>query len=717
MVFEWMDDVQVTENKQLLTHPFAGGLNLPRFSQIDLNGDGKLDLFLFDRHGNQPLTFLNEGQTDEAKYRHAPEYEQYFPKLYEWALLRDYNCDGKPDIFCAENLVSGITIYKNTSDATGLKFTKMVDTLSGGSLPAYVALTDVPEVVDMDNDGDLDIVSFDPAGKKIVLYKSMAMENTGGCDDLTYITETTCWGDVEEESFTNTILLDIACKANTLSFPDPDHSQNVHSGSTICAIDQEGDGAKELLLGDLSFRNIVYLHNDGTENLAHIDTVDYNFPSYDVPINIFLFPASFHLDIDNDGLKDWIVAPNASNIAANYEDIYFYKNVGDASNTLFSYQRKAFLQSEMIECGSYSKPVFFDYDGDGLLDLVIGNRNYVVTNTNQYSGLTLYKNIGTATEPEFELIDRNYLNIPSMFNPPIIDIHPAFGDLDNDGDMDMVLGDGNGEVFEFTNTAGSGNVANFQYASNFEGMDVGQNATPQIIDVNRDGKPDLVVGEYSGNLNYFQNIGTPTDPDFDANSDTAFFGGIDVMINCCTGFSVPYMFENENGEYELLVSDEFGEVLHYTDIEEDLLGTFTLSDSSYGNINRGGNLSISGADINNDGKLEFIVGNIRGGVNLYKQGAADTTSTNIEAGISPYTVSLFPNPSQAPSFTLNFGQTVQKADIEIFSLTGKRIAHHSIENASSHQPQMNELPAGIYLVKLLLDDTYPIQLKWVHIQP
>jgi hypothetical protein len=62
---------------------------------IDLNGDGKKDLFVFDRQGGVVLTFL---QTS-AGLAYAPQYETMFPELSDWVKLIDYNCDGKLDIF------------------------------------------------------------------------------------------------------------------------------------------------------------------------------------------------------------------------------------------------------------------------------------------------------------------------------------------------------------------------------------------------------------------------------------------------------------------------------------------------------------------------------------------------------------------------------------------------------------------------------------------
>src|SRR6478609_12065035 len=93
---------------------WAGGLNAAQYNSIDLNGDGKDDLAIFDRMANKVITFVNENN----QYRYAPEFETLFPDgITNWLLLRDYNCDGKKDIFTGD--IFGMKIYTNTTIAGG----------------------------------------------------------------------------------------------------------------------------------------------------------------------------------------------------------------------------------------------------------------------------------------------------------------------------------------------------------------------------------------------------------------------------------------------------------------------------------------------------------------------------------------------------------------------------------------------------------------------
>ena len=138
-----------------LLNPWAGGFNSVQFSEIDLDLDGIKDLFVFDRSGNKVSTFLNLGITGEVSYLHAPQYSTSFPKgLTDWVLLRDFNCDGKADIFTSAG--GGVKVYLNTS-VTQLQFDIHTQQLFYDSQPdsinpsysnLYVNRIDIPAIDD-----------------------------------------------------------------------------------------------------------------------------------------------------------------------------------------------------------------------------------------------------------------------------------------------------------------------------------------------------------------------------------------------------------------------------------------------------------------------------------------------------------------------------------------------------------------------------------------
>src|SRR5436190_20172074 len=119
------DTITVIESGVVQKMPWANGINYANISNIDLNGDGKKDLVLYDKL-NQFGTgrfrcFVNTGSPGQAKYRAELGLSYNFPVVSNWGVLIDYNCDGKEDLFCSTS--AGIMVYRNTSNnANTLQF-------------------------------------------------------------------------------------------------------------------------------------------------------------------------------------------------------------------------------------------------------------------------------------------------------------------------------------------------------------------------------------------------------------------------------------------------------------------------------------------------------------------------------------------------------------------------------------------------------------------
>lgn len=695
-----LDSIDFIENNRVLRSPYAGGVNQPQLSSFDLNGDALMDLISFDRTGNKLTTYINEGTNGTIAFRYAPAYQQQFPALLNWALFRDYNCDGKVDIFTAVPGANAIRVFENISDANGIAFQLASAELMADGNSIYAPAADIPAIADIDGDGDPDILSFDSGGFFVQYF-----ENTGGCAPLTYRLNTPCWGEFQEDPFTNDIYLNTACKGGTGS-----ESGGLHSGSTLAALDVDGDSVQELLLGDINFDNLVYLHNGGTKSLAEMDQFVSNYPENTIAVDIFLFPAAYLIDANNDSLPDLIAAPNATNISANFNATWYYENTGTATQYSFSQQQTDFLQSDMTDVGSDAHPVYADVDADGLLDLLIGNLRYKDTQGNEKTALTLYKNTGTSQQAEFTLVSRDYLGISSLFNPPILGASPTLGDLDNDGDQDLLIGDLEGHLHYFRNEAGSGNPAAFTLTNPvYAGIDVGQNAAPQLVDINRDGLLDLLIGEKSGNLNYFPNTGTVAVADFSSGGNNAF-GAIDISPMCCGGLSTPFLFENEAGVYELLIGSQEGGIFHYGNIEGNLEGAFVAKSDSFGLIAEGVKTSPFGADIYGDGKMEWVVGNGRGGIAIYQD--SSLLNTSISSELPGRSLRLFPNPGKTSILALSAPET-KAFKIQIFDLLGRTVPHNEKRiNSSSHQLELQQGIPGIYLIQVQITGTSPQYIKW-----
>ena len=646
--FTRVDSIDVQVQGNILKAAWAGGINAAQFSTIDLNHDNNEDLFIFDRTGNKILTYINNGN----EYEYQPSYENSFPDLEYWVLLRDFDLDGKKDIF--SYVSGGIGVWKNNSSPSLNAFDKVTSPYVfsyqfGNMSNLYVSKVDIPDINDIDDDGDLDVLTFGVIGSRLEYHQNFSVENGFNSDSLIFEMKNACWGHFRETGFnTNTCILFDTCSSN-VSNPHKS-SLTRHAGSTVLSLDLNNDNVKDVILGDVSFGNLVALENDNTGinmNTSFISQ-DTTFPSNTVPVDLFLFPGSFYEDINLDGVKDLIVSPNTDNESENKESVWYYQNFGTNSNPSFNLISKNQFQSEMIETGKSAFPVLFDYNNDGLLDLFISNfgRFDLSANDNYISSIMLFENTGTNSSPSFNLITEDFQNLSSLNIEK--GLYPCFGDLDNDNDIDMIIGDHAGYLHYFMNTSSDPGVMNLilldPQIENHDGdvIDVGYAAKPTLIDIDNDNDLDLVIGEENGNLNYYENIGSSNSYLFRFQLDD--FGGVDVSEWWTNiGNSIPCFYRNQQNELQLFVGSEQGAIFHYNNIENNLSGNFNLIDTLVGDINIGPNAAPSIGYINNDTLPDLILGNERGGVSFFYGNNDTLTSTNQFSHNN--LINVFPNPS------------------------------------------------------------------------
>ena len=91
--------VKVMVGGNELNNGWACGLNSPVFASIDLNGDGKNDLLVFDAQTYRLSAFENSGSTGVSNFKYAPEYLSICPdNLQGWIRTFDYDNDGDLDL-------------------------------------------------------------------------------------------------------------------------------------------------------------------------------------------------------------------------------------------------------------------------------------------------------------------------------------------------------------------------------------------------------------------------------------------------------------------------------------------------------------------------------------------------------------------------------------------------------------------------------------------
>ncbi|MBK8487539.1 MAG: T9SS type A sorting domain-containing protein [Bacteroidetes bacterium] len=668
--------------------PFCGGLNTPQFSQIDMNQDGKNDLYVYDGSAYKHLVFINTGSSAEPEFKYAPEYEKNFPAVEDWAVLHDFNCDDIPDFLAYKN--GGTILYKGEISEGTIVFNLYKQKLTYTStivIPIYTARTDIVAFDDIDSDGDMDVLAFAVAGTLLRFYKNKSAEMGYGCDSLIYNIEDYCWGQINEGAECSGAELGISCIGG---FDEEIENSRIHVGSTILVYDQDNDGDKDLILGDVSCDNIVYYENGGSADFANMIWKDTLFPSYDFPLKLHLFPASFLIDFNNDSKKDLLVAPNDYINSWNTDNIWYYKNISTADTFYFEYQTNTLLSEHFVDAGANSRPVFFDFNADGLQDILIGVSNTFGPDNIKKYGMWLYKNIGTTALPQYEFYSNDYA---AMGEYLLSDLAPFPADIDGDGDIDLLLGLYDGTFILLENIAGAGNTAIFNSpVFNYQSIDVGGYSVPCLFDVNGDGSLDLISGKSSGILSYYENTGTTSAPAFTLISEN--WGGVDVRKpGSFEGYSAPFMFRNSEGLMQLAVGSFYGFIHLYDEIEESLAGEFHQRDTLFLGYVPGFRSSIFGYNIFGDEALEFIVGNVRGGIQIFEQDPDVSVSEHIEL----HPLKIFPNPA---------GDVVQiyyplntTSEILVYNMEGQLVYSNTMigENILMN---IQDLSSGLYILQV-----------------
>ena len=549
-----------------LEKPFLGGFNRPKIQWLDWDGDGDIDLFLLDASGY--IRYLeNQGNSSSPNFSLITA---SFNNIFcgSWFYFLDFDSDGDLDLMSQNNSDPDyINYFENYNGSFNGSI--IISDISG----AYVVSSSVmtPTFADIDNDGDADFFTGNVSGT-LTYYENIGLSN--GVPEFQFITNS--WQDIY--------------------IVGGMRDDNRHGASAITFIDLDGDGDLDLSWGDYFQQSLYIIWNSGTLEEPIMLDVALEYPPVDPVFSAGQNMPTF-ADLDGDGDEDLYVAVLSGAYGNQLvNNFFYYENIGIGFKSEFSYVTRSYLS--MLDIFSNSSPELIDIDFDGDLDLFVSNQ-YDLSESPWVGKVLFFRNTGSSSSPFYEeeatsLLDENLGQMLSS----------EFGDLNGDGDIDLVVGDFNGFIKYYENTSSGSNLS-FDYIENIPGIDLSGNSTPTLGDLDGDGDLDLLIGQLNGELIFYRNIGNNKSYNFELEN----FDNIMVDNN-----SSPELIDiNQDGELDLILGSGNQGIHIY--INEGNSSNFIFNQSFEFEIPIiGVNTKPALGFLFNSDKIDLIVGVVNGGL-------------------------------------------------------------------------------------------------------
>ncbi len=437
----------------------------------DFNNDGKIDLFFAANQGDNKL-YLNEGNLKFKDVTTATK----IPQDKGWSTgvsVVDINNDGMLDIYICKvgnfetlhgknqllickGITNGIPFYADETVQYGLEF-------SGFSTQAVF--------FDYDMDGDLDMFllnhSVHQNGRFAPRQDFLGTYNVLSGDRLYRNDGNNHFSDVTKESKIN--------------------SSAISYGLGVAVADINLDGWPDLYVGnDFHENDYLYINQhdgsfseEGSQRLMHtsqfsmgVDVADVNNDGYPEIISMDMLPSDPYILKRSLGEDEYDIFYHKIDIGYTYQ--YTRNNL--------QYNRKNGMFSETgLYSGVYASdwswaPLWMDFDNDGLKDLFISNGIPKRMNDMDYANFIsdgeiqkqLHQNNGGEKDmalvnkfPEIKIPNKFYHNKGNLQfddmgtsvagDVPTFSNGAVYADLDNDGDLDVVVNNVNEPVLVYQN--------------------------------------------------------------------------------------------------------------------------------------------------------------------------------------------------------------------------------------------------------------------------
>jgi len=439
----------------------------PVLDAVDWNGDGRIDLLAGGYITGRIYFYENTGKnadgTPRLKFRGPLQADGKPLNVGDWAAApcaADFDGDGDLDLIAGNMPMSAgggddsdaehfLRYYENVGTRTSPRLVERPFPHTGKFPDANLA---TPRAIDLDGDGLLDLVVS--AGENIFIFFNKGTRQA------------------PKWHVHNKPLPGIWSSAPLPTFG-------------VQFLDWYGTGGKDILTGLTMYRDLGHGQYQPDALLPAGNRIDHPAPRGDG------WTFTQLADLDGDGKRDLLYGTHEGHI-------WLHRNLGgrpprfeghgvrletaDAQPLHVGPAAGQKLDFDVLQ-GARTTFTAADFDGDGLVDLVVGDT---------YGKVRHYRNVGTRARPRFAAGE--------LIGDMKIRMVPYAADWDGDGRMDVVASAASGEIVLYRNQGNN----RFAAAVPIRVPPVPYGPFAAVVDWNGDGDSDLIIGTAYGYCCWFE---------------------------------------------------------------------------------------------------------------------------------------------------------------------------------------------------------------------